>query len=84
MLVTLLALSLAGYVTDNGGQSASPGSTTARPALVYSELAEGRSDQWRPRIVLTCSGVTTSVQVRGIRPRQAWPQPAVQMRLGDT
>lgn len=53
------------------------GSTDARPALTY----WGDS---RPTLVLTCRGITTAVQVRGLEPEQAWPQPALEIRFGDT
>ncbi len=53
------------------------GSTDARPALTY----------WgdnRPTLVLTCRGISTMVQVRGLEPKQAWPQPPLEIRFGDT
>ena len=53
------------------------GSTDARPALTY----------WgdnRPTLVLTCRGISTAVQVRGLEPKQAWPQPPLEIRFGDT
>lgn len=51
------------------------GSNRTRPALSYFEVG-------RPAMVLTCEGVSISVQVRGFTPKQAWPQPEMMIRLG--
>lgn len=51
------------------------GSVAERPAL---SLYENR----RPVLVLTCEGVQTAMQVRGLDPEQAWPQPPLTVRFG--
>ncbi len=51
------------------------GSVTDRPAL---SLYENR----HPIMVLTCEGVQTAVQVRGLQPKQAWPQPPLTVQFG--
>ncbi|MDB5420100.1 MAG: hypothetical protein JWR59_47 [Brevundimonas sp.] len=53
------------------------GSTDARPALVY--WADNR-----PTLILTCRDISIHIQVRGLEPEQAWPQPTLEVRFGDT
>lgn len=53
------------------------GSTDARPTLIY--WADSR-----PTLILTCQYISTHVQVRGLEPEQAWPQPTLEIRFGDT
>lgn len=52
-----------------------------RPSLVYS-VPDG-SDRSSPVLILTCNGTSTDVHVRAFEPRQVWPQPDVEIRLGD-
>lgn len=61
----------------NGEGWASVGSVGIRPAL---SLYQGG----RPILVLTCRGFSTQVQVRGLEPKQAWPQPDMVIRFGQT
>lgn len=60
----------------NGDGWIALGSTPDRPALsLYGKQ--------RPIMVLTCEGTQTQVQVRGLVPMQAWPQPDMVVRFGD-
>lgn len=61
----------------NGDGWDSVGSTETRPAL---SLYDGGL----PMLVLTCKGVITEVQARGFEPKQAWPQPDLVIRFGNT
>lgn len=53
----------------------SAGMTATRPALSYHE--EGR-----PRLVMTCKGTQTELQIRGFTAAQKWPQPALIVKFG--
>jgi hypothetical protein len=52
------------------------GSAATRPALSLYQ-------QGAPVLVLTCKGVSTEVQVRGLEPKQAWPQPDLTLSFGS-
>ncbi|WP_129794222.1 hypothetical protein [Sphingosinicella sp. CPCC 101087] len=51
------------------------GMTESRPAISYHE-------QGRPRLVMTCEGTQTNIQIRGFDAAQQWPQPTLSVRLG--
>jgi hypothetical protein len=65
----------------SGGDHSATGWTTtgsipSRPALVH-------LDTGQPTLVLTCQQVSTTVQVRGLQPEQAWPQSSLSLAFGD-
>lgn len=61
----------------NGDGWQSVGLVGSRPAL--SLFANGQ-----PLLVLTCQGVSMKFQARGFKPKQAWPQPDMRVRIGTT
>ncbi len=36
-----------------------------------------------PKVILFCEGISTTAVVRGFTPQHAWPQPAMEMRIGE-
>lgn len=74
--IPVMEMTLAGG-PGNGEGWIALGSTPDRPALSLYEKG-------RPVLVLTCEGTQTQVQARGFEPKQAWPQPVMVIRFGDT
>jgi hypothetical protein len=52
------------------------GSLKSRPALIHIETGQ-------PTLILTCERTSTTTQIRGFVPMQAWPQPSVRLSFGD-
>ena len=52
------------------------GTMANRAAMSYFEHG-------RPRLIMTCSGTQTIVQVRGFEAAQQWPQPVMSVKFGD-
>jgi hypothetical protein len=73
--IALLLLSMAGPPDGPPSGWDTAGMTRERPALSYSE-------DGRPRLVMTCQGTATSLQVRGFMAAQSWPQPILTIKFG--